>query len=770
MEEVLVLTNSKNKKGYLEANSKQLFVRKVMTFEELKNKKYYSYDERAIYDLMKEEKISYSIAQLFLKNMIGLRDLKEEKVQSLKRMEHSLEEKGILLKSPLFSSFMMRQKIFIYGQETLSKEEKSLLEGFSYEFIKTPEYRSKKPLYIAETEEEEVYFLAQEISSLLKEGVAPSKIKIINLDDEYRMLIDKIFPWYHIPTSIGIQKSIYGTKMVQELLKKPLEEMETYLDTVEESEIKELIKSVLNTYFSLPKDDITKEMIREKLKRSFLSAKEEGVEEGDIHTLYAEDTRIFIVGFNQGSLPILHREEDYFNDALKEKLGLTTSILKNQEEKEVLTYFLNHHSHILLSYKKKSLSDTFYPSSFLEEIEVEKYPIRRTYQDSHFANRFLLGKLLDNYYQYNIHSDMLEPLYASYSDLPYGEYQNQYQKISPEQIKQALQDKLLLSYSSLDTYYRCSFRYYVEKVLKLNQFEDTFLQKLGTLYHYVLSKAFEDGFDFEKEWNFSLEENHLGVTKKETFFLKKLKKELQFIIEEIKNQYRFMSLKKAFYEEKIYTHPTGEDNITFMGIIDKLLYEEDNNIVAVIDYKTGNPNLELRNIPYGLEMQLPIYLYLVHHFSKIQNPKIAGFYLQKILHNEIIKDSKKTYEEMKRENLRLQGYSTSDTEVLERLDSMYQDSALIKSMKTTSKGFSPYSKVLSPKEMDSMLEMVEEKIKAAIASILEGDFSINPKRIGFDNVGCEFCAYHDICYHVEKDIVNLKKIENLDFLGGDENA
>ena len=88
-------------------------------------------------------------------------------------------------------------------------------------------------------------------------------------------------------------------------------------------------------------------------------------------------------------------------------------------------------------------------------------------------------------------------------------------------------------------------------------FESTFLQEIGNLFHFVLSKAFEDEFDFEKEWNYYITENRVVNSKKEAFFLKKLKEELLFIIEEIKRQYQYSTFDGAFYEEKIYTHPTG---------------------------------------------------------------------------------------------------------------------------------------------------------------------------------------------------------------------
>ena len=48
--------------------------------------------------------------------------------------------------------------------------------------------------------------------------------------------------------------------------------------------------------------------------------------------------------------------------------------------------------------------------------------------------------------------------------------------------------------------------------------------------------------------------------------------------------------------------------------------------------------------------------------------------------------------------------------------------------------------------------------------IINANFMINPKRIGNDNVGCQYCHYRDICFMSEKDIVDLKEYKNLEFL------
>ncbi len=777
MDSTLIITTNGNKKILLEKDSQELKSRKYMSFQELRDKLLFSYDERALYEVMKRENVSFGIAKIYLNNLYFL-DGSSIKVDKLKSIYEYLDSSNLLEKNNLFSSFLKRQKVLIYGMGMLSKEEESLLSGISYEYLDIPVYTGRKfPLYIHSTLEDEIHFLAQQISKLLKSGVSANKIKIVNVNDEYRMNISKIFSWYHIPTNIGIPKSIYGTSMVKRFLsfdtiEEGISSIETEIHTSEEQELFDKILSIVNHYSELPFDSITKSMIVEELKKATIpvSKLECAVEEGNIETIYDESYSIFVVGFNQGVLPIIHKEEEYLSDKELEMLGRSTSIDKNKIEKEKVKYFLYHTKNIILSYKKKTLTDTYYPSSILEELEVEIKDFKENYQDSNFVNQILLGHMLDNYYKYHVKHKDLELLYETYSHIPYRVYSNEYHSIQKEKIRESLGNKLLLSYSSMDNYYRCSFRYYLEKVLKLNLFESTFLQEIGNLFHYVLSKAFDIDFDFEKEWNNYIKENELIKSKKEEFFLKKLKEELLFVIQEIKRQYQYSSFDGAFYEEKIYTHPTGVDNITFMGIIDKLLYKKDENLVSVIDYKTGNPHLELEMIPYGINMQLPVYLYLVSHFSKIDNPHIVGFYLQKILHNEITRKENSTYEKEKRKNLYLQGYSTSNEVYLKKFDSSYEDSEMIKGLRKSSKGFYAYSKVLTDKEMKNLISIVDDKIQEAIMNIWNGEFSINPKRIGFEKVGCEYCPYQDICYHTEKDVVNLKEYQNLDFLGGEEDA
>ena len=195
-------------------------------------------------------------------------------------------------------------------------------------------------------------------------------------------------------------------------------------------------------------------------------------------------------------------------------------------------------------------------------------------------------------------------------------------------------------------------------------------------------------------------------------------------------------------------------HIRFKGFIDKILYNKFNGqtIVAIVDYKTGNPNLNINNSIYGLEMQLPIYIYLIK--NEIKDVKIGGFYLQKILNNI-------TDKEKKLDSLKLQGYTNSDLDIIDKVDSSFNDSKIIKSLRTSSKGFYAYSKVINDEEIDTLNKIVESKIKESSINILDSKFDINPKEMNNEVIGCKYCKYKDICFMKPKDTITLKEIKNI---------
>ena len=93
---------------------------------------------------------------------------------------------------------------------------------------------------------------------------------------------------------------------------------------------------------------------------------------------------------------------------------------------------------------------------------------------------------------------------------------------------------------------------------------------------------------------------------------------------------------------------------------------------------------------------------------------------------------------------------------------------MIKSLKySEDKGFGTYSKVLTENDVKEFVSYTEKVIMNSICSILEGDFSINPKVYDGENISCKFCKFRDICFQKDKNIMYLDKVDDLSFLGGE---
>jgi ATP-dependent helicase/DNAse subunit B len=308
-------------------------------------------------------------------------------------------------------------------------------------------------------------------------------------------------------------------------------------------------------------------------------------------------------------------------------------------------------------------------------------------------------------------------------------------------------DKLTLSYSKMQTYNKCAFRYYLSDILKLDIYEENFSTVIGSMVHYVMEKClFNNDMDTDK---YACEFiNDKILTKKEKFFIDKYKVNLKELLNQVLLEKEYSLFNQAMYEKKIDID--YGNNVHFVGIIDKILYYIDNDTtyVSLIDYKTGNDDISLKYLKYGLDIQLPIYLYLSTKLG-FDNVKYPGFYLQKF--NIINKD------------YRLVGYSNSDKDTLSIIDKSYDNSKIIKGLKTNKDGsFSKNSKVLNDQEIDELKKETEGCINTVINKIKNNEFHINPKVSDGINIGCEYCNFKDICF---KRIDDEVKIYASDFGG-----
>lgn len=750
------------------SQDKTLYNIKFMTKEEYKHNYYFSYDEKALHYLLTKYDYNLDVAKVYLKNLYVIDTNKiyqSPKLNFLKDLKKELNEKGLLIYNPLFKEYIKNKQLFVKNYYDLEKYEEEMLNTK----VEIPPVKLNKEVTECQTLEEEVNTVCLRIISLLNNGVDINKIYLTNISNDYFYTLKKLFSYYKIPLNIDMKNSIYGTKVVKDFL----ETKELDLENKSKAIINRKLVNILSQLSTLDEESSAyQKILVDKLKNTYLPPKKKtnAISIKDLYTeTFSSDEYVFVLGFNQDILPKMEKDISYINDSIKEEVPLYKTAYLNRRNKETLIYLLSKIDNLYLSYKLSSPFSNFYKSSLITDLNLKVItPATDLLTSSNIYNKLRLAEKLDMYHLYGEIDDMLKTLASSYK-IPYNTYSNTFTGIKNDTYLTNLPYPLKLSYTSLNAYNECSFKYYIKYVLKLDKYEDNFAAFIGSMYHKILQLYKKTNFNFEEEYRAYLETRTLSL--KEKLLLIRIKKDLISLIKQLQQQELLTGFNEALYEKKIDIDLDKPVSVVFTGTIDKIMYYKkvEDTYFSLVDYKTGFIDTHIEPMKYGLHMQLPVYLYLIHYSKVFANPIFTGIFYQNILFNYPTWSPKKTKDEIYKENLMLQGYTTDDTSILARFDSTFEKSEYIKSMSyTEEKGFGTYAKTISNDLLYDLITYTKDHISQKSDDILAAKFDINPKVYAGKNIACEFCQFKDLCFMKEKDQLYLEKVDDLSFLGGDK--
>lgn len=763
--DIIICPNDQKKKILNKlSNQDKLFNIKFFTKKEFINNYYFSYNDKTIYYLMNKYNLNIDVVKVYLNNLYFIdinKNYNSSKLEYLKSIKKELLDNNLLLENKYFKKYLKNKNIKVLNYYDLDKyEEKALNTKLEFNNI-----NYSNDVYEFNSLEEEIVFICTKIINLLHEKVNINKIFITGANSDYYYTIKRIFNYFNIPINIDNKSKIYGTKLVQDFINT------NKLDLSNESNL-ELNKKLLSIKNSLvdieDNSNEYKEILINKIKSMSIN-KVELDNAVNIINIYERDIEddeyLFVLGFNMDVFPSIDKDIDYISDNEKDEIDLYKTTYKNIRRKKALINILSKIKNVTLSYHLTSSFTDYYPSPLIDEYNfnvIKNYEIPNTY--SNFYNQLKLTKYLDLYTVYNEEDTSLRQLLTHYN-IPYKMYSNKYTLI--DDFTKNVKLPLSFSYSSLNNYNECHFKYYLTKILKIDNYESNFAAFIGTMYHDILTHVFEDNFDFESTYNDYLKDKELS--NKEKLLLVRIKEELKELIDIEKKQYNITNYKDSYYEKELRIDYNKKVDAYFHGFIDRILYQEDSKFnYAILDYKSGTIDTDIKPMKYGLHLQLPSYLYLVEKSNEFNNPTFTGIYYQNILFDRNTWSLKENnYDEIIKENTMYVGYSTDDTERLSSFDPTYQKSDLIKSMAYTDK-FNQYAKTLSDYQVNQMINYTEKTISKSIDNIIDRDFTINPKIYKKNNISCKYCKFNDICFKTNDDIEYLDTVENLDFLGGDE--
>lgn len=759
----LIITNEFNKMDILKKLTKEKKFNnyKFYSFNELKRKLFFDYDNKTIEYVMKKYNVNLSIAKIYIENLYFLKDVRNKKIEFLNNLKKELDNNKLLIYNNQFKNYLLDKKIIVYQNEELSKEEKYILHDFNYEVKKNQNSIYSPEIFEAININEELEFVISSIKKLIHEGIDINNIKLI-ANSEYNKYLEYYSQIFSLPLNTSDGNSFFSTGVSNLFLRMYDEyDIPVIIEKLKEKyeNINELI-SVINKSVLVSDKKIRKEFIIDDLKKCIVSnvSYKNAIDIHSLHENYTDDDYVFLLGFNIGNYPKIYMDDDFFSDKEKKMLDLDTSIEKNKMERVNVISAIKRIPHLIITYPLHDGSKVRYPSVLIDDLQVtsQKIKLNRSISYSKKYSNLLYAIDLDNFYKYNDESKYLK-MYQKNLNIPYREYNNKYNMIDTDLLKERLNDNFTLSYTSLESFNECGFKYYLSRIMNLDIYEETFKIIIGKIVHHILEKGLENAIDIDMEISEFMKTLDFSFGPRELFYVHKLSAELDYLLKYLHEQEKNSKLTNYLFETELAVEKKYNNiNVVFKGFIDKVMNTEYNGkeVIAVVDYKTGDKNIKLDTLEYGLNIQLPIYLYLLKNSERFKDSVIAGFYIEKVLNNVFNITKNKSLEELKNENLRLQGYTNSDENIISLIDTNYLNSKMIKGLKFKKDGsFYSTSKVLSNKEMDDMIVKVQNIIDDTIKNVITGKFFINPKVLKGKNISCTYCKFKDICFKTKSDEV-----------------
>lgn len=765
MKESIYITNHKNSLLKTLSTMANLSPYKVYTLKEFINIYPYEYNEKTLDFIMSEEKVILEVAQKYLDNIIlyPVEQINTEKGNYLSLLKQTLINNKLLQENKMLKE-KFRNVIFKIDEEVCSQELLFLLKDYDVEILKKEQKHYIPKIYSLNNVEEEITFVLEQVIYLIKKIVPEKNIYLTNVPNDYLHDLKRLGRQMHVPLNIKTETTLQETSLGSLFLKNLPLGYEEALKTIQElckdendTDIYNDIVNIVNKYMFLQNKEKFIIYALRNTKRQEKNYKT-GIQVVNYKTYsFKEDDYVFFLSFNSDTIPKFYKDEDYFEDNIKQKIHFDTTTDKNIKEKKFIENLITRYPHIFITFKKNTLKKEVYPSSLLEKYSIQEGHLN--YNISKEYNEYIFGKLMDNYVKFGTVNDTFIKLSSNHT-ISYQTYDNEYKVINNEKLMSFLKNKLVLSYTHMNDFLACPFSFYLKYILKLNPYEETFNTIIGTIFHKILELKDEEEFDYDYTFKHIIKD--YDFSSKEEMLLQNLKEEFRNTLNLLQEREKFTELKEREFEKEIIVPMNEKISVTFKGKIDALYYNSESKIFKIIDYKSGMPFLDASIMPHGFSLQLPTYLYLLKNDEDFKTYTCGGFYLQPLFIDKQKCENKVDYEVTKKNALKALGYSNSNFEILGSVDSSYPNSCQIKSLKVKKDGnFYNYAKIFDKDDLNTLFNLVDNLIHQTIDEITKGQFKIEPKVLdNKKNISCEFCPFKDICFYKDKDKVYINSDKN----------
>ena len=786
-EDIIIVSNKYIKPILIQKFSNQMRKITFKSFDEVKDDIYTTIDYQMLFHNMKED-TNLEVLRIKLANSYFIQQDSNEPFLHELYLYH--QNNHLILDENHLSYYKSKKVYFVnyYGDDDLINQMLPFLKHYERCFT-TNSIDKELTIFHFENYDDEILEVVNHIAILLNKKVDPAKIVIHKVNKDYLNKLEEYLMIYKIDYIVEGEGSFFDVDIVKNFFHdlKNYEAMrlnkvlKDYLIDKKDNKIFSKIGKVLEPLIMLDLtiNSITLDLIKDVFIHTIYQEEVTNAIkiENVLNHIYDDDTHIFIMNFSHGEIAHIYKDDTYLNDKIRKNLKLLTSFDKTQiEEKKILDCIHSYES-IHLSYSTYCSSKIYMPSNLIKELAKKRivnicdasihiYHIvnedmaKMRFFKAYALYRLYQKKTFDYLYGYTYFCADLTKRYQSdfnatldYLDLP---------TLFME-----------LSYTKLNDYFSCPFRFYLKYILNIEEkMEDNNSTFVGRMYHFVLEKVVAKRYidrrtkeevlenisvyicDFVKNQTYEIKD-------KLKFYLNKFSEELKLIVEIIMDFMDHSSFEVLGLEQKL--EKQLDDYTVVVGLIDKILkYQE---YYLVIDYKTNPVHPNWYALDVGLDLQLPLDLYLIK--ANDPNAKIAGSYLQSVFRTSLLKYEDKPLSKVMLEQLKYVGYTLQDRDVILAIDTnALNGSGSLPKQIVSNKGFYKnfLKKSFTQTQFDAIILYVEKLIFEANKKIRKGLFPILPLTDEKNESVCRYCRLKDLCYRNETMKKVYKKHDDFSYL------
>ena len=320
-----------------------------------------------------------------------------------------------------------------------------------------------------------------------------------------------------------------------------------------------------------------------------------------------------------------------------------------------------------------------------------------------------------------------------------------------DSVVEALYSRALrLSFSSMDTYVNCPFRFFIDYGLGAAELEPVEFEArdVGNFIHKGLENMLGKKYDISTEEKVSAAVNELseeyyntaladcaGRSERFDYTFRRAKESFESAAQSVAAEVRFSDFRPSEFELNISNvvkpMPLSDNyTLSLKGYIDRV-DKTDDNLSKIVDYKTGKQQFSYDDMYNGLSLQLPIYAAAIR--EKDPATRIAAMYYLKSGAPQI-KSSENGYS--------AEEYSAAVDAAYKRDGVFLRDGDVISRLDSSGRFFKDVNddRKLSDAKMEWLIDYAKERVRLSGEGIVCGNTDISPLK-----GACDYCHYKQIC-------------------------